>query len=205
MAQHILYVDTASGEFVSGPSNTAVAELPRLVQGDTANFRIYLLQRSTTYPLSSPYTILSTAGLALKVALGPKDGTAGSTLYAQQFVWSTDAGNQYFYASLALNTAGIGTLLGSAASASAWLEIEMSEGGLPTTVLQKQVTVHAEVIDSAVVSVPAGLTAMSAEEANAIFLKREVPGAITLVSPSGLKKVALYVDDDGVFHADPLN
>ncbi len=205
MAQAInLYVDTLSGDLVTGTANTTAAPLPRFIQGDTITLNIYLLQRTQTYPFTSPFSIISNANLSLKVALGPKTGTPGSTLYTQQFTWSKDANNQYFYASLPLNTAAISTLIGAAESATAWFEIEYTEAGFPTTVLSKNVTIDAEVIETGTVTVPAGLTAMSAEEANATFLKRQVQGTIELVSPDGTKKCAMYYGDDGAMHFDPI-
>ncbi len=200
-----LYIDTVSGESVVGPANGTSAPLPRFIQGDTITINIYLLERTTTFPIQTPYTIKSNATLSLKVALGPKDGSAGSSLYASQFTWARDAANTYFTATFALNTAAIATLLGSAASATAWFEIEYTDNLYPTTVLQKEVTIQAEVIETAATSVPAGATAMTAEEANAIFLKRTISGVVILQNDSTGKQIALYVGDDGGFHADPIN
>lgn len=180
MAQFDLYVDTYSGEFVMGSANAGIAPLPRFVQGDTISLRIYLLARTPTYPISNPYSIINNATLSLKVALGPKNGTAGSTLYTQQFTWSKDATNSYFFADLPLNTAAIDLRIGTAETATAWFEIEYTQGGFPTTPVQKEVTIHAEVIETGVLTVPAGQTAMSVEEANAKFLQRKISGAIYL-------------------------
>jgi len=201
MAQFDLYVDVLSGELVGGPANATPAALPRFVQGDTISLRIYLLQRTTTYPQGTLYSIISNANLSLKVALGPKTGTAGSTLYTQQFTWDKDAGNQYFYADLPLNTAGIASLIGSAQSASAWFEIEYTQGGFPTTVLQKDVTIHAEVIETGTITVPAGQTALSVEEANATFLKPENLG-FTLTNTTTGQKMAVYLGNDGALKAE---
>lgn len=178
MASIDLYVDTYSGELVRGVSSSSVIPVPRFTQGDTVSFRVFLLARTDTYPTSTPYTKVLTTGLSLKMALGPKTGAAGSTLYTQQYTWTSAADNTYFYADFPLNTSGISTLLGSGETATAWWEIEYTQNGYPTTVLQKSVTVHAEVIETASVTTPAGLTAMSAEEANATFLKKKIPGAI---------------------------
>lgn len=200
-----LYVDVYSGELVTGPVNGQAASLPRFVQGDTINLRIYLLERTTTFPLSNPYTIKNNGTLSLKAALGPKDGSAGSTLYASQFVWARDANSQYFYATLALNTAAIATLIGSATEAAAWFEIEYTEGGFPTTALQKSVTIQAEVIETGAVTVPAGATAMTAEEANATFLKRTISGVVIFQNDATMKQVAGYLGDDGAMHWEPVN
>lgn len=201
MAQFDLYIDTVAGSLVTGPANPSVAIMPRLTQGDTISLRIYLLARTVTYPVANPFSIINNANLSLKVAIGPKDGTPGSTLYTQQFTWQQDATNQYFYADLPLNTAAIGTLLGSSASATAWFEIEYTQNTFPTTVFSQQVTIHAEVIESGTVSAPAGLTAISAEECNATFLKRENSGFYLTNETTG-KKMFVYLGDDNSLHAE---
>lgn len=179
MAQVDVYVDSYSGDFVVGPQNPSIAPAPRFTEGDTMSMRIYLLARTTTFPVN-PYSIINNAGLTLKVALGPKTGDAGSALYTQQFTWGKAADNSYFFADFPLNTAGIATLIGSGERASAWFEIEYSQNAVPTTVLSKNVTVEAEVIETGSLAVPAGSTPLSAEEANATFLKRKISGVIYL-------------------------
>jgi hypothetical protein len=200
-----VYVDCTTGQFVGGPANANVVPAPQFVQGDTIALNIWLLQRTVTFPLTNPYIILNNGALSLKVALGPKDGSPGSTLYASQFVWTRDANSQYFIGTLALNTNAIATLIGAAANAQAWFEIEVTSAGFPTTVLQQLVTIQAEVIETGAVTVPAGATAMTAEEANATFLKRTVSGVIILQNDNTGKQIALYLGDDGAFHTEPVN
>ncbi len=203
MAQFDLYVDTYSGELVSGISNSSPGQLPKLVQGDTIALRIYLLARTPTYPLTTPFTIIPANSVSIKVAIGPKDGTAGSTLYTQQFTWVPDAGNQYNAANLALNTAAITILIGTGTSGTAYFEIELTQGGFPTTVFQKSVTIEAEVIETGVVTVPAGATAISAEEVNALFVKLDESRPIILRNAAQTVAVLMYLGDDGVVHFDP--
>jgi hypothetical protein len=205
MAQFDLYVDTYSGDPVAGPGNPSVVPLPKFIQGDTISLRIYLLARLTTFtnPLGPYYSIVNNSTLSIKVALGPKDGTAGSTLYTQQFTWVAGGGNTYFEANLPLNTAAITSLIGGATAAAAWFEIEYTQGGFPTTVLQKAVQIEAEVIETGTITVPPGLTAMTAEEANAIFLKRTNTGFFLLNETTG-HKVFVYLGDDDAVHMDPV-
>lgn len=204
MAQYDFYVDIISGTLVTGPSNTAAAAFPKLVQGDTISLRIYLLARTPTYPNSTPYTVIDSSSFSMKVALGPKDGTAGSTLYTQQFTWVPDAAHQYNAANLPLNTAGITSLIGSATSGSAWFEIEISQGGFPTTVFQRQVTIEAEVIETGVITVPPGATGITAEEVNGQFVKNVNTGFIIQCATDATKKVFVYVDAAGTLHMDPI-
>jgi hypothetical protein len=203
MAQFDLYIDTTSGDLVAGAANPAPASLPRLYQGDTISLRIYLLARTTTYPQVTPYSVINNSNLSLKVALGPKNGTPGSTLLTQQFTWQKDAANQYFYADLPLNTAAINSAIGAAESATAWFEVEYTQNSYPTTVFQQSVTIHAEVIETGSVVTPPGETALSAEVANATFLKPENYG-FTLMNPNTGQKVFVYLGNDGQVKFDPI-
>ena len=203
MAQFDIYVDTYSGDTVKGPSDAGSAQLPQFIQGDTISLRIYLLARTPTWPISSPYTVINISALSLKVGIGPKDGNAGSTLLTQQFTWSKDPTNSYFFADLPLNTANIASAIGSGSSALTWFEIEYTQNGFPTTVLQRQISLQAEVIETGVVTVPPGATAITAEDVSATYLKKDNTG-FTLTSPDGSKKAFVWLGNDGAFHCDPL-
>lgn len=203
MAYATLYIDTLSGKLVNGESNATESQLPKLVQGDTITFRIYLLERSTTFPYSAPYSIVNNADLSLSVAIGPKDGTAGSTLYTQQFTWARDAANQYFYANLPLNTANITTLLGSAATAAAFFEVQYVQNGYATTVYQEACTIHAEVIEAGSVVAPVGQVAATVDYVNSTFVKNENNGFVLANASTG-NKVFVYLGDDNTVHFDPI-
>ena len=206
MAQFDLYIDINGGQLVTGAANSTPAPAPPFVQGDTPTFRIFLLQRTATYPVT-PYTAVPIGGLTLEAALGTKVGSGG-TIYTQQLAWtpSADPNNpNYWIATFPLNTAAVTTLLGSNPNAPAWFEVKYVSGGVPTTVLQQLMTVQASVIQGAGVVVPPGLTPVSAEFANATFLTRNISGAIYLVNPNTGKKVALYLGDDNTVHEDAVN
>lgn len=213
MAQSFdLYVDTYSGKSVTSELDSTPANLPRFIQGDTFNMRVYLLARTKNWPLGDnsdpankkpPYLIINNSTLTLKAALGVKDGLPASTLYTQQFSWSKDANNQYFYSTFPMNTAAIATLIGANPSANAWFELEITDAGLPWTVLQENITVQAEVIDTnTALTVPAGQTAMGAEEARATFLSRKISGPIYLedINNPG-QYIALY-NENGSLKVD---
>jgi hypothetical protein len=208
MAQFDLYIDVDGGQLVSGLTNPQAAFLPLLVEDDVPTLRIRLLKRTASYPLVNPYTYMPIAGLSLEAALGDKKGNV-TNYYTTQFVWapSTDPTDpNYFSAQFPLNTAALETLIGGNASAKTTFEVKYLQGGIPTTVLSMDATVQAAVIKAGgVPAVPPGLTPLSAEYANATFLTRTVVGAIYLQNPNTGQKVALYLDDDGTFHADPVS
>jgi hypothetical protein len=200
-----LYIDTARKELVSGPLCSSIVQVPSFNQGNTINMRIRCLNPTANFPNGNPpYSVLSTAGRSLQLAFGTKQGNT-STHYVEQFTWAAsvaDLADPYFYADVAMNTAGISTLLGSGSSASAWLEINLVEG-TPRTILSKQVTIEASVIKNDTLTVPAGLTPLSAEAAAALYLGRTIIGAFTLQNANG-KAISIYVDADGAFHTDPI-
>lgn len=202
MAQVDLFIDIVRGETIAGVADASIAELPRFVQGDTINFAVYLVKAASR--LSAPTRVL-TSGVSIQMALGTRVGDE-TLYYTQQFTWtaSTDLADPYWTAQLPMNTEAISSLIDSESSALCWFEVKMIVDGLPTTVLSKQITIQASVIKEGGVVVPAGLTPLSAEAANALFLKRDITGPITLVNGTTGAKVSLYVDDDGTFHADPI-
>ncbi|HEX2620752.1 MAG TPA: hypothetical protein VHL11_11405 [Phototrophicaceae bacterium] len=190
MAQTVdLYIDTATGKAVRSDQDPTIVPLPRFFQGDTFGLNVYLLKQNvkTGFPNApageSPYSIILNSAMTMKAALGVKDGLAGSDLYTWQYTWVA-AGTEkesYFTGSFPMNTAGIRTLLGSKASARAWFEIEITVDGLPWTVLQEEVSVQAEVIDTDTVGdVPSDETPISLETARQLFLGRIIKGTYFL-------------------------
>ncbi len=201
MAQHNIFVDLDRSVAVRGASDSSIAELPPFVQGDSLQLKVWLL---TGYSPLASYSKVPVSGITLQVAIGDKVGN-DTNYYTQQFTWtaSEDLGQPYFAATLPLNTAEITTLIGSAASRQAWLEIKMIEGATPVSVLSQLVTVHAAVIKEGGLTVPAELTPLSAEAANAAFVRVIHTGSFDLMNSNG-KGVRVYCDEDGAFHADPI-
>lgn len=216
MANFNLYVDIAANALVTSDSDSTAAPLPPLVQGDTPTLNIYLLAKN---PLAfqsgqSLYTIINNAGLTLHVVIGEKVGN-NTDLYTSQYVWTPDAQNKFFSATLPLNTAAITTLIGGAAQSPApgptyggpvTFEVKYLQAGVPSTVLEVPCIIAAAVDKGAGVGpVPPGQTPASVEYVNATFLTRRIQGQIILVSADGTKQAALYVDNDGTAHLDPLS
>lgn len=197
-----LFIDIDRSEPVAGKTEPSIVPLPRFIQGDSLLLRIWLL---TGRSRVSSYSYVPVAGITLEAALGVKVGNA-TTYYTQQFTWtaSEDLAQPYFEAVFPMNTDAITTLIGSAEQDQAWFEVKMIQDGTPITVLSKLVTVHASVIKEAGITVPAGLTPLSAEAAAASFVRVIHTGSFDLMNSNG-KGCRLYVDDDGVFRADPIS
>ena len=193
------------GAIVAGPTSSTIIALPQFVQGDSPTLNLWPLVRTATYPRGVPYSNLSIAGFTPEVSIGQKVGTGG-TIYTQQLTWtaSVDPLNpNYWTAIFPMNTAGINTLLGSAASASAYFEIKLLSGGVASTLVQQSVNVQASVFTPGALITPPGFNPASVEYVNATFLTRKIQGAVQLVSQDGTKKAWLYLDNDGTFHNDP--
>lgn len=202
-SRYNIYIDTLAGTTVVSDSNSRSSPLPQFVQGDRISMRVYLLGPPASASQENPYSILSNAGMTLSVALGPKTGSSGSTLYTQQLLIAPDSTYTYFDVDLPLNTSGIATLIGTATSAKAWLEFEVTQGGYPWTVFQKEISIQAEVIETGTVATPSGLTAASVEYVNATFLQAQNQGFV-LNNPNTGGKVQVYLGDDGTVHFDPI-
>jgi hypothetical protein len=203
MAQFDIFIDTNTQQTVRGFADSTPQPLPALVQGDTPTLRIYLLVRTAAFQGPTPYAYLGTAGISLEVAIGDRIGNT-TNLYTQQFTWVADALAQGFVAQLPLNTAAITTLIGANSQGPAWFEVKYLSAGFPTTVLDVAVNVQAAVIKAGALVIPPGATAMTAEEANAAFLKRAISGVVIWKNDATGKQVAQYVGDDGTMHFDPV-
>lgn len=203
MAQFDIFIDTNRQKIVRGFTDTTIVPAPPFVQGDTPTFRIWpLIQTAAFQQSTTPYAYLGTAGLSLEVALGTRVGNA-STLYSQQFAWMADANAQYFSAQFPLNTAAIDALLGTNAQAQAWFEVKYLSAGFPTTILDESIQVQAAVIKAGAFVAPPGATALTAEEANAAFLKRKISGAFYLEDTKNPGQYTAIFIENGALKATP--
>jgi hypothetical protein len=214
MARLNLFIDTTSNSLLAGlasPLQVNPATLP-LWFGDTLSLQIYLLNTTNSSLFgSNPYTVINNAGLQLFLYLD--DGTiAPGVIYTQQITWQADPTNSYFYSTLSLNTMALQTLLGTATTANASLKVGYVQAGLQTTVLSVPVTIGVGIPSSGLV-VPPGLTPLSVEVANNLFVHLDGnpnnPGqGFYLVSPAGKKLLVHAIDNqDGTASliADPTN
>ena len=202
-----LYVNWFEKRFQQGLRNGGTFTLPTFYQGDIVPMQIYLLEPDADAGPTS-YSKVDISNMALQLAVGPTPvGNAVETLIVTQFSWSKNTQENYFYADVAFNVAGVATLLGAAASATAYLELEVTEGSSKTTLIQQQITIKAELIEAASLTVTAGSTPLSLEVAMQLFaMKRMGPGeTFTLVGPGNAKGVQLGANDDGSLQTDSID
>lgn len=197
MAEADLYIDCDRARIVTLDTDNTHKDPPRFVQGDTLNLRIYFLKG---YSRASNYELFPTTGLTVQVALGDLEG---ETIYSAQYVWTATDGD-HFVGTLPMNTDEIDTALGSETSVEATFEIKYIRDGVPTTVLQETVKIYkALILEDSVVPV-ATPTPLSAEAADATFVKIFHNGAIYLSDPDNPTAPMIKLwNDNGVFKADP--
>lgn len=195
------YIDIYGKRLVQSTTNSAPVELPKFYQGDVVTLNIYLLDR--TGNVTPPFSTINLASYDLKVAVGIKNGTPGSTIYTNQYTWAKAGGNTYFTGDLPFNTAAIDSLIGSSPSNNtAYLEVKAYLNGNPTVILQQLIQIEAQVIDGSNVTPPAGQTALSLETARATFLMQENTGFIVQCATDATKRRYCYVDAEGAWHSD---
>lgn len=204
-----LYVDVDRGVLVESLTSRNIVK-PTFVQGDTVTLQIYLLERNTTGGITSPYSKSGVSGKALRVGIGTPTAASGSGAPGiYQTTFTADTTNNVLTGNLYITPATVTSLLGSATSKDATLEIEKAEGGLYQTVFQGPCLLLAELIEAAAPPAPEDQDSfMTAAETTATFVKwnntetEDRGKSIVLTSPDGTHTVSLWVDNDGVFHAD---
>jgi len=195
-----LTVNWSTRSLIISYRNAGSYKLPTFFQGDVVPIQIQFVEPN---PNKGPndFNILDVSSMAIRFGIGSTPtGTAGGPApYITQYTWSKDTNENYVYANVAFNTAGVATAIGSAASTTAYLEIEVTEGSAVSTVIQELITIKAEVLEAASVEVAPGETSLSLEVAAQMFLKKHADPGDTLTMPSqdGTKITVLYTHDDG--------
>jgi len=206
-----IFINTFYQQFVQSATNSQVKPAPLMVLGDTPNWRIWIV---VPIPNTNPpqYQLLQNNAVGgLQVALCSDPRGSAEVPQTQQYVWtpsgSSDPNQQYWTATIALNTVALSALFttGTTSQVNVWLEVKViSLGGFPTTIFQIKLPIQYAVITPANLIVPAGQTPLSLEEAMAIFLKRRIIGPVNIVDPVNNHEAVLYVAPDGSTHFDQL-
>lgn len=184
-----LFFDVSTKRLVSSLTNSAPYLLPDLNQEDSLTIDLSVVQR--TGSITPPFfSYVDIANYALFIAVG----TVG-TVNASQNTWTKNTENTTFTGVLPLDTTGINNL---ADGAQQIFEIRIFDG---TSYFRGQqlVTVKKSLALTGALAVPAEFTALSAEEAAAIYVPYELPAGrgLTFTSADGTKKQLLYLDNDG--------
>lgn len=203
-----LFVDRASGTLRRGLTAASTAALPPLTQGDTVGLEISVVEDNPSGGFGG-VSLVNLGSYSLKVAIGATPlGDGSVTPFALQTSWTLNDAQNKWTGSLALNTTALNTWLGTASTKQAWFEIEIRDTatGNYETIYGGTVTIRAQLISAgSSIPVPSDV-ALGTAEAAATYVRKqgEAGGSIILTSPDGTKRVQLYCDDDGTFHADVL-
>lgn len=205
-----LYVDTFTGRLCTSPNSNQSPGTPVFFQGDVKAMQIHLLEPAPTLGTGN-YTYPDISNMTLLMAIGsaPTGTVGGPTPIITQFTWTkvgTGGTTPYFTAEVGFNTAGVATLIGTASSATAYMEVQVSEGTAVQTYLQIPITINAELIESGTLAVASVLTPISREEAVAMFVQYLAPNGstITLPSPDGSHSLIIGCRNDGTVQMDVI-
>ena len=194
-----LRIDLASGEPVISVDDLSLGSVPHFVQGVDINLRIWGIQKIAGLASYIPVT-----GITLFVALGD---ILTSTYLTQQATWtpSSDPADPFFEATLPMN---VSFTFSGKRSLTTDFGVFFFESATPVGALQKSVKVYKSLYSASSLIVPAGQTALSAEVANATYLKRLIPYSaddpVYFQNKNTGKEVRVYTDDDGSWHADEI-
>lgn len=130
-----LAIDRQNRKLVS--FGESVTELPQLYQTNTQQFRIQIVDPETSNPFRAVYNAVDCSAMDLRLVIVGSVTGGDDTVIAALFEadWSYDTDNDWFTGSLELNTDEMAAFLDQVAYANAVLEINLMEGGLPTTIL----------------------------------------------------------------------
>ena len=190
-----LYVNVTKGLLQASSTNGTRVDSPTFTVGDTYSVKVMLLEQQGDGP-ASVFTVITPTSLGLKVGIGPLGGTPD----VLQTSWT--ASGSFLTGTLDCSTSDFNTAVN--ASETLHFEIEASESGQYSTVYQVQATYRKQVVPtSATTPTPAESFRTKADSDNTYVKKVGLAGeSITLTSADGTRRVVLWVDNDGGFHAD---
>lgn len=199
-----LYISLRDKVLVESTISKTRVGLPPFFQGDTVSLELCFLQPNPNGGYSAPYSKLNLSGYSCRVGIGvaPVGSTSVSPAALATSFTASDA--NVFSGNLALNTAGINTMLGTASSTTGYFEIELGFGGLYETVYQSAITLKAELIETgSTVPTPTD-SYLTAVESAALFVSK-VMGlgeAIYMPNAAGNFATKMWTDSDGTFRAE---
>lgn len=213
MPQLTFYIDTANNQLLTAINSSRTVDASRLplFYPDTLQLQIYLMLPIQMLQASiAQYDIISSLGLAIALEITNGLAAEDEVIYASQYVWATDANDQYFFANLSLNTVGIKTLVKTSEPNAAQAYLNIGYTSIATgqrTVLRKPINIGIGVGNVQLV-VPPQLTALAKEVADQLYVGFVLqPGqSITFVTPNGKKILFQAVDNpDGTAQMNESN
>lgn len=193
-------LDTTNNRLVISDASFTPFDLPPFFQGDAVPIELCLLQANPIGGFKTPYSKITDASYTVTIGLV---SPSADPMTAVQYTFADLVFNgvDLWTGTLLLNVTEIDTLLGSARSATCYLEIVVTTGsGVQSTEFQQQTTVVATGLKTGMPAPQPGQTYVTtAQFKNEAARKVGLPGeSFTLVSEDGLKGMNLRVTKDAV-------
>ena len=192
-----LAIDRQSRKLVS--YNGSATALPDLFQSNNQNFQIQVVDPDPTILGGYTAVDLGSSGLRVSVGATPTGTTGGPTPLAIQNTWTWVTASKWFTGALAMNTAAIDSHIGTAASVTAYFEINITDSGDRETILQITFNLRA-VVDELASNAPSPTDQyLTKAEVLALFVKFINTAGDTVVfkSPDGVYGREIGVANDG--------
>lgn len=178
----------------------SVTRIPDIFQGNVIDFKVTIVDPTGSVS-GAVWSKADMGSYGLRMAIGatPTGTSGGPTPLALQNSFTWDPVDKSFSGSLECNTSAIDSHIGSAASAPAYFEINLTLAGNRITILQETFTLKA-VVDEATSTAPTPTDVyLTKAECLALFAKF-VNGAgdtIIVKSPGAIYGRELGIGDDG--------
>lgn len=174
--------------------NGSVVQIPDQFQSNTLPLRVQVVNPTGLF--TPPYTTVDLNGYGLRASVGsqPTGSSGGPTPLALQDTFTWDSVNKIFFADLALNTTDVDNYIGSLPSRQAWFELNLTNAGSRTTILQTTFNLRA-VVDE--------LTSIVPTPTDQFLTKAEVLALLSakldklIKSPGNVYGRQLGIADDG--------
>lgn len=176
----------------------SVSKVPDVFQGNVLDLKITVVDPSGSL---GGFSKVDLGSYGLRVAIGatPTGTSGGPTPLALQNTFTWDSADKSFSGSLECNTTAIDTFIGTAASATAYFEVNLTLAGNRITILQETFTLKA-VVDEATSTAPTPTDVyLTKAECLALFAKfvNDAGATIVLKSPGAIYGRELGIGDDG--------
>lgn len=178
----------------------SVTKIPDIFQGNVIDLKITVVDPTGSVS-GAVFSKVDLGSYGLRVAVGatPTGTSGGPTPLALQNSFTWDSVDKSFSGSLECNTTAIDSHIGSAASAAAYWEVNLTLAGNRITILQEAFTLKA-VVDEATSTAPTPTdTYLTKAECLALFAKfiNDAGQTIVVKSPGAIYGRELGVADDG--------
>jgi len=171
---------------------------PTWYKYESVPLRVHLIEPNTSALGPDEFSRVDISNLALRITIN--DTLDDAAPLAEQQTWTQDASQNTFMGVLDLNTVGMTTYIGAAASMPGYIQISVSEiGGVWRVVYQRQITIENSVAQPTTTSPDPTKTYRTAEESDGIYDTPQMRPGIqkVAISLNGAWQRVWGVDNNG--------